>query len=195
MKTLRLGEKDIYSLAELRKSEDFTQLTSAFLDGSLEEWLADCYYEREADAVSRLDHVLSPTVEQKLYLILKMEQPTKNMTEEQRETYDRKCAVVRKYSSDNDALSHIMETATNQSELTELLDSEFKTIYLCGEGFSVPIRKSGVHYIGIGNPGVETVFTEEQYRRAGITFEGVSLPIKPDETATHIAEQAAYENG
>ena len=81
MKTLRLGEKDICSLAELRKSEDFTQLTSAFLDGSLEEWLADCYYEREADAVSRLDHVLSPTIEQKLYLILKIEQPTKNMTE------------------------------------------------------------------------------------------------------------------
>ena len=195
MKTLRLGEKDICSLAELRKSEDFTQLTSAFLDGSLEEWLADCYYEREADAVSRLDHVLSPTIEQKLYLILKMEQPTKNMTEEQREAYDRKCAVVRKYSSDNDALSHIMETATNQAELAEMLDSEFKTIYLCGEGFSVPIRKSGVHYIGIGNPGVETVFTEEQYQKAGITFEGLALPLNPDETAVHIAEQAAYENG
>lgn len=60
--------------------------------------------------------------------------------------------------------------------LAELLNAGKSTIYLCANRFTVPIRKSGVHYIGIGNPKMDVLFTEEQYRPAGITFEGVSLP-------------------
>ena len=88
-----------------------------------------------------------------------------------------------------------METATNQSELAELLNNGCKTIYLCEGTFSVPIRKSGIHYCGIGNPKVETTFTEEQYKKAGITFDGMTLPEMPDVETAYLAEQAAHENG
>lgn len=117
------------------------------------------------------------------------------MTAEQRAVYDRKCAAILRCSSDQALLSHVMETATNQSELAELLNNGCKTIYLCEGTFSVPIRKSGIHYCGIGNPKVETTFTAEQYKKAGITFDGITLPEMPDAETAYLAEQAAHENG
>ena len=70
MNTLKLNDREIHSLAELRTDVDVTQLMAAFLNESLEKWLSDCYYEREADAVARLDHSLLPVVEQQLCTIL-----------------------------------------------------------------------------------------------------------------------------
>ena len=42
---------------------------------------------------------------------------------------------------------------------------------------------------------MEAAFTEEQYRRAGITFEGIELPTTVSEETIPIAEQAAAANG
>lgn len=195
MNTLKLNDQEIHSLAELRSDVDINQLMAAFLNESLEKWLSDCYYEREADAVARLDHSLLPAVEQQLCTILGIKRSQNVMTAEQRAIYDRKCAAILRCSSDQGLLSHVMETATNQSELAELLNNGCKTIYLCEGTFSVPIRKSGIHYCGIGNPVVETTFTEEQYKKAGITFEGITLPSMPDAETAYLAEQAAFENG
>ncbi len=195
MNTLKLNDKEIHSLAELRSDVDINQLMAAFLNESLEKWLSDCYYEREADAVARLDHSLLPAVEQQLCAILGIKRSQNVMTAEQRAIYDRKCAAILRCSSDRELLNHVMETATNQSELAELLNNGCKTIYLCEGAFSVPIRKSGIHYCGIGNPVVETTFTEAQYKKAGITFEGITLPAMPDAETAYLAEQAAIENG
>ena len=195
MNTLKLNDKEIHSLADLRSDVDINQLMAAFLNESLEKWLSDCYYEREADAVARLDHSLLPAVEQQLCAILGIKRSQNAMTAEQRAIYDRKCAAILRCSSDRELLNHVMETATNQSELAELLNNGCKTIYLCEGAFSVPIRKSGIHYCGIGNPVVETTFTEAQYKKAGITFEGITLPAMPDAETAYLAEQAAIENG
>lgn len=145
MNTLKLNDREIHSLAELRADVEITQLMAAFLNESLEKWLSDCYYEREADAVARLDHSLLPVVEQQLCTILGIKRSQNAMTAEQRAVYDRKCAAILRCSSDQALLSHVMETATNQSELAELLNNGCKTIYLCEGTFSVPIRKSGIH--------------------------------------------------
>ena len=130
MNTLKLNDREIHSLAELRADVDITQLMAAFLNESLEKWLSDCYYEREADAVARLDHSLLPSVEQQLCIILGIKRSQNTMTAEQRAVYDRKCAAILRCSSDQALLSHVMETATNQSELAELLNNGCKTIYL-----------------------------------------------------------------
>ena len=196
MNPLRLNDTEIHSLAELRQNADLAQITHVFLDGTLEEWLSSCYYEREANAVAHLGRVLSPAVERELCAILNIRQTERScMTPEQQAVYDRKCAAIRRCSADEAFLVHALETATNQAELAELLDSGCRIIYLCEGSFSVPIRKSGIHYVGIGNPVMEAPFTEEQYRRAGITFEGILLPVEPNEEATFAAEQAAVGNG
>ena len=82
MNTLKLNDKEIHSLTELRTGVDITQLMAAFLNESLEKWLSDCYYERESDAVARLDHSLLPVVEQQLCTILGIKRNQSAMTAE-----------------------------------------------------------------------------------------------------------------
>lgn len=76
------------------------------------------------------------------------------------------------HTGDPDILAHAAEAALDQADLAALLDHQLKTIWLCGGPFSIPIRKRGVRYIGVGTPSVEGPFTEERYRKAGITFQG-----------------------
>ena len=46
MKPLMIHETEICSLSDLREHFDLTQVTAAFLNGELETWLRDCYYDR-----------------------------------------------------------------------------------------------------------------------------------------------------
>lgn len=193
MRTLTLNGQEFHSLPELRQCADFAAITAAFLDGKLEDWLSACYYEREAAAVETLEHSLSPLVERKLREILGMNLPA--MTEEELAVWNRKRDALLRCGADEALLAHIPETATNQAELAELLGGGCETVYLCEGSFTVPIRKSGVHYIGVGNPRMEAPFTEEQYRRAGITFESITLPDQPDSSVQCLAEEAARANG
>ena len=190
MNTLQIHNTEIRTLDDLRSHFDLPEATAALLDGSLEAWLEACYYEREAEAVRALPHDLTPSVERRLCAILSVEPP---LTPEEQAEQERKCAAIRRH--DESLTSHVRETATDQRELAELLESGLMTIYLCEGRFSVPIRKSGVRYIGIGNPHMEAPFTEEQYRRVGITFENIELPAQVDQTACRIAEEAAAANG
>ena len=190
MTTLQIHNTEIRTLDDLRSHFDLPQVTAAFLDGSLEAWLSACYYEREAEAIRDLPHDLTPAVERQLAAILGVELP---LTPEEQAQRERKRAAIRRH--DESLVFHAAETATDQQELVELLEDGLTTIYLCEGRVSVPIRRSGIHYIGIGSPHMEAPFTEEQYRRAGITFEGIVLPTQIDQSAQSIAEEAAAANG
>lgn len=196
MSDLMMNGKAIRSLDELRENVDLEQLKDSFLDGTLEAWLDSFYYERQADEVRNLPRIPSPTVEKVLCEILGIDYIKYcQMTPEHLEEYERKLKIIRQHTDDEQVLSHVLDTATNQAELAALLNAAVSPIYLCGGVFTVPIRKSGVHYCGIGDPKMEAPFTQEQYRKAGITFEGVSLPTEMDEKAKEIAEAAAEDNG
>lgn len=236
MNVFKLKDTEIHSLAELRENFALELVIAAFLDGTLEQWLVDCYYEKEAkavadlkrtlssaiarkpctilgvdfiregdlapeqqqkaEAVTDLEHALSPAMERKLCAILGVDYIKEGyLTPKQQLIYERKCAAIRQFSDDPTLLAHAMETATNQVELAELLNAGYQNIYLCGGSFTVPIRKSGIHYSGIGNPHMEAPFTEEQYHRAGITFENITLPQVIDKETASIAKVAAAKYG
>lgn len=196
MEQLIINGKNITSLEDLRQNFDLSQVMMAFLDKRLETWLEGCFYEREADEVSALEHTLTPVAERALCEALNVSYLDQvQLTQEQREMLERKQAVIARHTNDQELLSHALDTALNQMELAELLEAGRGRIYLCDGSFSVPIRRNGVHYIGIGSPKVNTTFTEEQYRRAGITFEGIELPETLDEKSIADAERAAAQNG
>ena len=191
-----LNGKEIYSLDELRKNFDLAQVMTAFLDKRLETWLESCYYEREAVAVRELEHISTMHVERQLCQILGVTYEEHcRFSAEQLAAMQRKREILRKYTDEKSILSHAAETATNQTELAQLINAGERTIYLCEGIFSVPISKSGIHYVGVGNLKVETTFTQEQYRRAGITFTGIQLPAQMDERTRPMAEAAAERNG
>lgn len=196
MEALKINNTEIHSLEELRQNFDLNQVVTAFLDCSLEKWLANCFYEKQADQVRSLDHAIGTDIECELCRILGVDYVASGfLTEEQHAIYERKCHIIQQHSDDPKWLEHALDTATNQAELAEFLHNNKHRIYLCGASFNVPIRISGVHYIGIGNPKMEAAFTEEQYRRAGITFEGIDLPKEITKESISVAEQAAAANG
>lgn len=188
---LTLNGVEIHSLSELQQNFDLTQVMAAYSDGTLVRWLEERFYDREAAELGGLDQA-APDAEQELCRVLGVDYlKLARLTPEQRAYYEKKLALMRRYTDDAGLLGHVLETAADQTELAQLLKAGKTIIYLCAGPFTVPIRKSGVRYIGIGSPKMEAPFTEEQYRRAGITFEGVSLPVTPDPEAADTAERAA----
>ena len=196
MEALKINDREIHSLEELRQNFELKQVVTVFLNGTLEKWLADCFYERQSILVRELDHVIDSDIERELCGILGIDYIAAGfISEEQRIVYERKCRLIQQYSDDPNLLTHALDTATNQVELAEFLHNQKRRIYLCGASFNIPISVRGIHNIGIGNPNMEAVYTEEQYRRAGITFEGVDLPKKITEDSIPEAERAATANG
>ena len=234
MQELKLNGHEVNSLQELREHFEPNTIRNAFADGTLERWLRDRYYEREADAVAELrqplknknemqeepelppiykavwrtffgsvekeDDSLQPFIIQKTeYMLCRTlgvnYADAEMMTAEQRADYDRKLGALRQFTEDPDLLSKAVETATNQSELARLLNCAYQEIILCNASFSVPIAKGNVRYICVGNVKLENAFTAEQYRRAGITVEGIELPETTDKAATDTARRAAKSHG
>lgn len=150
METLKISDKEIHSLEELRQNFDLRQVVTAFLDCTLERWLADCFYEKHSEQVRKLDHAIGSDIERELCRILGVDYVASGyLSEEQRIVYERKCLIIQQHSDDPKLLEHALDTATNQAELAEFLHSDRHRIYLCGSSFNVPIRISGVHYIGM----------------------------------------------
>lgn len=239
MKVLHWNGFDINTLQELRENVDPDELRKAFADGSLEQWLRDRYYEREADAVNNLQRQVTqnkkrqkeaPSMSISKFLAGFMEQSDtaqKNeqeeetmppdvmqkieyelclslgvnyadagmMTTEQKADYDRKLGMLCQLTEDTTIHKLAVETATNQGELARLLKCGYSTVVLCNAVFSIPITKGGIHYICVGNVTLENAFTFEQFRRAGITVEGVKLPDTTGEAQARIAKEAAKRYG
>lgn len=213
MYTLKLNGAEVRSLPELREKFDLAAVMAAFQDGSLAEWLNACCYEREAERLEKLApggclsaltkkapdagerENPSPETVRAVCEILGVDYGRYGLSPEERAAWERKRALLARYTDDLAVLSHALDAATNQAELAELLNAGRKTVWLCGGPFSVPIGRAGVHYVGVGGPKVETPYTEEQYRRAGITFECVDLPRTADPAAAEAAERAAERNG
>lgn len=196
---LTMDGQEVHSLAELRKRFILSQSMDAFLDGRLEAWLENCYYEDEAQKVRSLKKEATPAVEQQLCGILRVNyEAQEELSPEKKEIISRRRDLLQRHNVDTTSFTHVLETATNQAELAELLWANCPVIYLCDGSFTVPIQKSGVHYIGIDHPRMEAPFTEEQYRRAGITFEGIELPEESDAetafTARIVARKAGYDD-
>lgn len=196
MEQLLINGKTITSLEDLRQNFNLSQVKEAFLNQTLEEWLSNCFYEREAEIIHNLKCEDTPAAERALCEALNIPYlDHARLTQDQRETLEHKRAVIAQHTSDQTVLSPILDTALNQVELGELLAEGRERIYLCDGTFSIPIRKSGIHYVGIDSPKINTLFTEEQYRRAGITLEGILLPENPNEQGLKDAELAAANNG
>jgi len=219
MQHLTLHGREIHSLGEIREYFDLGELSTAVLNHTLEDWLNSCFYESEAQRVRELRErekarrsrsldfmsaMRSDTNDVRMSFAGKRElcevfgisyADTGDLSAEQRADCERKQSELKKHTDDPDILARALQTATNQTELAQLIEDEYKTIQLCGGSFTVPIRVGGIHYIGIGNPKMEAPFTEEQYRRAGVTFEGISLPEEADERASDQARSAAADYG
>ena len=100
MEALIINDKEIHSLEELRQNFDLSQVVAAFLDCSLEKWLADCFYEKQSDQVRKLDHTIGSEIERELCRILGIDYIASGyLSDEQQQIFERKCRIIQQFMS------------------------------------------------------------------------------------------------
>ena len=158
---------EVRSLQELQENFDLNQVTAYFLDGKLETWLEDRYYDEELEKLRELDKADSQ-LQKELCHIFGVEYEADSLTIEEIEARNRKLARLKEITDDEEILAHADSVAFSQKDLVDLLEKELDTIYLCGEKFSIPERIKNKTYIGIQTKLEISPEKRKSYERNGI---------------------------
>ena len=162
------GGVEVHTLEELLGNFDREKILDAFKSGALIAWLEDRFYDDEAEAIANIDRN-DANATAKICAALDVE-----FTDRLRE----KTAALAEMTDDKNIIDNAAVTALNQEDLATLIQMDYKTIYLCGEQFNVPIRIAGVKYIGIwGTPKIKIhANSQDELDAKQISFENVQLP-------------------
>ena len=136
------------NLQELKEAFDLNQIIAYFLDGKLETWLLDRYYNDLAEKIGSLEKA-DPELRRKLCEIFEVEYEEDSLSVEEIEKRSQRIRKLKEITDDETIIRHVDKVAFSQEELADLLDSGQETIYLCGTGFHIPVNKKGIRYIGI----------------------------------------------
>ncbi|MBQ3444716.1 MAG: flagellar motor switch protein FliN [Selenomonadaceae bacterium] len=175
MFALRLKDNlEVRTLEELRDNFDLEKAVEYFHSGELLQWLEDRFYDDEADAIRELSGDDS-NLAAKLCAALNVECDVN--LEFVRRLREKKAYLV-EHTDDQTIIDNAAATALDQSDLGELIQMSYTTIYLCGEQFNVPIRVAGVKYVGIlGAPKIKIrAKSQDDLDAQNISFENVQLP-------------------
>ena len=152
---------------------DLEKVVEYFKSGELAEWLADRFYDDEADAIENIsadDRNLS----QKICIALGVE--SDDDVEFIQRLREKKKFLMEK-TDDENIIENAATTALNQDDLANLLHMDYSTIFLCGESFNVPIRVENKKYIGVlSTPKIKIrANSDEELEAKNIVFENCKL--------------------
>ena len=136
------------NLQELQEHFDIDSVMEYYLNGKLETWLDDRYYDEEANQVRELAPE-SSELSKKLCEIFQVEYVRDALTPEEIEARNRKIERLREITDDEEIIAKVDSVAFSQEELADLLDEGLDTIYLCGENFRIPLGRPNITYVGI----------------------------------------------
>ena len=187
---------EVSTLEELRDNFDLEAVVDYFKNGDLLTWLEDRFYDDEADAISEID-ADDRNLSAKICAALNVE--CDDNLEFMQRVHVKK-SILSDKTDDETIIDNAVSTALNQEDLAELIQMDYKTIFLCGELFNVPIRVPGMKYIGIlGTPKIKIrAKTQEEVDAKQISFENVQLPWQkaaPIEELKALAEKIFQTGG
>ena len=134
------------SLQELQENFDLNLATAYFLDGRLESWLEDRYYDEQLEQVRELEKE-DPHLQEKLCQIFGIEYTEESMSVEAIAIRERRISRLREITEDEEILSHVDQVAFSQL-LDHSIDQKLVTQLMghtniaCTENFYHKDRKS-----------------------------------------------------
>ena len=187
---------EVSTLEELRENFDLEAVVNYFKSGDLLKWLEDRFYDDEADAISEI-RAGDDNLAAKICAALNVEC---NYNLEFMQRVREKKSILSEKTDDESIIDNAVTTALNQEDLATLIQMDYKTIYLCGELFNVPIRVPNMKYIGIlGTPKIKIrAKSQEELDAKQISFENVQLPWQkaaPIEELKALAEKIFQTGG
>ena len=194
---LEMADGTLVSLLEdlqshIKNNDDVKKLVEYYLDGRLEKWLLDRYYEEEAKALQTVDKD-DPDFTCKLCKAIGADYTPMESVNIELIEYEKKMRkALEEVTLDSEMISNAGCTASSQSDLVFLLKNGKSTIYLWGDSFKLFVVKN-ISYIGIlGKPSVDIGLPDlEAIKSYGIKLENVKLPERfEEETRRRAAEEA-----
>ena len=161
----------------IKNNDDVKKLVEYFLDGRLEKWLLDRYYEEEAKALQTVDKD-DPDFTCKLCKAIGADYtPSESVNVALIEYEKRMRKTLEEVTLDSELIANAGCTASTQSDLDFLIKNGKKIIYLFGDSFKLPLVHN-ISYIGIlGTPSVDIGLPDlESVESYGIKLENVKLP-------------------
>ena len=161
----------------IKNNDDVKKLVEYFLDGRLERWLEDRYYDEEAKKLQSVDKD-DPDFALNLCKSIGVNYtPNESVNIDLIEYEKRMRKSLEEVTLESELLSNAGSTASSQSDLVFLLKNGKSTIYLWGDSFKLFVMKN-ISYIGIlGKPSVDIGLPDlEAIKSYGIKLENVKLP-------------------
>lgn len=159
--TMKDGAK-VRTFDELREHFDLESAVGYLLDGKLEKWLEDRYYEQE---VAQIQVISSddPELQEKLCQILGVPVPEEKAIDvaDIADTR-RKQEILKQLTTDETLIAKADEIALTPDDVETLVRQGKSTIYLYGENFTLPLQAQSIKLVGIGKkPKIQ--FTASKY--------------------------------
>ena len=142
----------VRNLEALKENFDVEKVIAYFLDGKLQTWLADRYYEEEAESVAALSKD-DGQLGKKLSEIFGIE-CSEEVDIEEISWKNERLAKIKQLTDDDEIIKNADYVAFNQEELAELYDEGVERIYLCEGEFTIPKSKQDLEYIEFGGAKV-----------------------------------------
>ena len=187
---------EVRTLEELRNNFDLEKIVEYFKNGELLSWLEDRFYDDEAEAIENID-ADDRNLTAKICVALDVECDVDlDFMHRLRE----KKSILAEMTDDDAIIDNAAATALDQGDLGELINMDYKTIYLCGENFNVPIRVANMKYIGVlSTPKIKIrAQSQDDLDAQNISFENCKLPWtkeSPIEPMKALASRIFESNG
>lgn len=166
-------------MEELKDNFDTASVVGYFMEGKLETWLNDRYYEEEAEQVAALSKD-DPALARKLCAVFGIACAAEDGVDPEEIAYrQERLNRLKQYTDDETLWAQADKVAFDQEDLADLYDAGVEPIYLCAGSFKIPKSKQNLRYIAI----------------AGAVAEGVQLtqPEKQEEPSPAVNAQPKFE--
>ncbi|UOX68477.1 MULTISPECIES: hypothetical protein [Enterocloster] len=181
---------EVRTLSELKEHFDLERVMTYYLDGKLDTWLADRYYDELYDNIQELDRD-APDLGRRLCELFGVDYEDDALSVEEIEERNRKISLLKEITDDEEIIENIDSVAFSQEELADLLDEGRTRIYLCGSDFRIPVKKKHITYIGINTYLNITENEREKYEKNGIEL--INL-LKEEPTFSMVVDKEISED-
>lgn len=184
---------EVRSMEELRDNFSLARVLVYVSNGKLITWLRDRYAEDIANEIEELS-VDDKELPKKVCEIFDVEYDEQIAIDlEKAEERNRKLSILKEYTTEQRFLDAVDNVAFSQDDVYDLLDEDVKTIFFCGDKFSIPLSKKGITYIGVNNPIVVIDSKDEvNWKEKDITLVDVTYDEKYQELFDTCSSKAKH---
>ena len=182
------------TIDELKENFDNNKIVGYFLEGKLQTWLTDRYYDEEAEQIAELrsdDSELAKKIS-KIFEIEYVE--AEEVDVDKIASDNERIAKIKQFTDDEAIIKNYDKVAFTQEELADLYDAGIQTIYLCEGEFKIPKVKQELNYIAFG--GAKTNLPEKKQEEPKIELpkECVEIITKLEEIIKTTREPQIYSD-